>query len=675
MTEFNVIEAIRKFKDYLSESKNWKGVPYQTKINQSADHITIDFLEFIKHSPELADELLNNPEETLKAFDLAANDMRDDKDNKIKVRFFNVDHIPSTNIRIRDIRALHYGNLACFTGVINHISEIYLLIVYSKFECPSCGNVLNVFQLKQDEKREPTKCGCGRKGKFMLLSEETIDAQSMILEEEFETLSGNQQPTRIEILLKQGLTSREIEKTLTLGARVCVTGIIMKKEILENRKVTNKVRPFIESNFIKPLDDKVKEIEATITQEDIVRFKEYSEREDFMNLCVNSFAPHIFGNNEVKTALILQAYSGVTSRSGNKFNRGNIHILLVGDPSCGKTQLAKFQESVAPKYRYASGTMVSKAGLTAGVTRDELTNVFGIEAGAIVLASNGVCVVDEADKIGDETLITLHEAMEEQQISIMKIIKTKLQANTAIIFCANWKDSRYNQFEDKFSQIDMPASLLSRFDLCFDFIDRPDSERDYKIIGNILKSRIEHKKEEEVETLDYIFWKKHIIYCRKFNPKMTDEARDYLMKAYVEIRAKSDMTKGMFTLTARQGEGIYRIAEASARMHRRDVTIEDAKLAITLTNFSLKSLSSDLSSGSVDIDIKESGVSSKKRNFLHDLRKAIDDLSDQYNNMIPIDELINKFPKEESRQVEDVLASMSKQGDIFEPRRGFISKL
>lgn len=675
MTEFNALEQIKKFKDYLTEYKNWKGVPFQTKINQATDHITVDFLDFIKYSPEIADELLNDSEETLKALDLAATDMRDNKDSKIKVRFFNVDQIPSNNIRIRDIRVYNYNKFYCFVGVINHISEIYGLITSSKFDCPSCGNVLNVLQLKQDEKREPIKCGCGRKGKFILLTQEIINAQSMILEEEFETLSGNQQPTRIEILLKQGLTSREIEKTLTLGARVCVTGTVMQKEILENRKVTNKVRPFIEANYIKPLDDKIKEIEATITQEDIVKFKEYSSRDDFLNLCVNSFAPHIFGNNEVKTALILQAYSGVTSWSGKKFNRGNIHILLVGDPSCGKTQLAKFQETVSPKYRYASGTMVSKAGLTAGVTRDELTNVFGIEAGAIVLSSGGVCVVDEADKIGDETLITLHEAMEEQQISIVKIIKTKLQALTAIIFCANWKDSRYNQFEDKFSQIDMPASLLSRFDLCFDFIDRPDSERDYKIIGNILKSRLDNTENKlEIEMMDYTFWRKHIIHCRKFNPQMTIEAQEFIKKAYVEIRAKTDMTKGMFSLTSRQGEGIYRIAEASARMHLRDVTIEDAKLAIGLTNFSLRSLSSDSITGSVDIDIMESGVSSKKRNLLHEVRKTIDDLSVQYKQ-IPIDELMGKFSREETRQIEEVLASMSKHGDIFEPRRGFISKL
>ena len=675
--QFNIISNIQTFKDYLQQAKTSKGEPLISKASRETDYLTVDYIDFIKYSPELAEDLSREPQETLKAFDIALQDVRskDDDENKprmLNVRFEGVEKLSSNNLRIRDIRVRNYGKFACFTGVINHISETYALILSKKFECPSCGNILNVLQLKPEEQREPSKCGCGRKGRFLELSKECIDAKSMILEEEFDSLEGNQQPNRVEIILKEGLTSTLIEKSLTLGARVCVTGSILEKEVMENRKITNKLRPFIEANYIRPLDDKLKEIEATITKQDIIKFKEFSARPESLDLCTKSFAPHIYGHDEVKVSLILQSYGGVTSHKSKKFNRGNIHILLVGDPSCGKTQLAKFQENVSPKYRYSSGTMVSKSGLTAGITRDELTNMFGIEAGAIVLASGGVCVVDEADKIEDDTLVTLHEAMEEQRISLTKIIKTQLKAETAIIFCANWKGSRFDQFEDKFSQIDMPASLLSRFDLFFDFIDRPDEDKDSKIIEKIINSRSEEIINKEA--VDYTFWKKHIIYCRKYNPEMTQEAKDYIKKSYVSIRAKSDMTKGMLSLTARQGEGIYRLAEASARFHLRPVSIEDAERAIYLTNYSLTSLSTDIVTGKVDIDMVGSGISTTKRNLTHEVREIINDECRQYK-MFPVETIYQKIPNAEKHKIDEVIELLKKQWDIFEPRNGFISKL
>src|SRR3990167_1476375 len=191
------IELIKEFQDFINSNKD-----LQYEVSVEDKHLKIDYLELIKYNPEFGVELCEQPGETLKVLDKAVKDLRPDESNSIQIRFRNFDTIQNNHIRIRDVRVKDYLKFKVVTGVIKHISEIYGEVTLRKYECPACGNILNVLQERFGSIKEPTRCGCGRKGKFTELDKYSIDSQKMVIEEDFETLEGNQQPGRIDIILQ-----------------------------------------------------------------------------------------------------------------------------------------------------------------------------------------------------------------------------------------------------------------------------------------------------------------------------------------------------------------------------------------------------------------------------------------------------------------------------------------
>ena len=664
-----LIEKIKQLQNFLESNEKLSHI-----IKSTDKPINIDFMDIAEYEPEMATELLDNPTDVLKEFEKAV-EMLNEISQTRKIHIANLEKIPSCCIRARDIRVNDYGKLKVITGIIRNISKIYPQIISRKFECPSCGSVINVLQPRFENKREPSRCGCGRKGKFKEIDSEKIDAQKIVIEEDLETIEGNQQPNKIDVILEYDLCSEEIERFNTLGSRVSITGILQTKPRIVNGKVTNELDNYIEANFIKQLDDKYKEIK--INDDDIKKIKELSKRKYLLNIFVQNFAPYIAGYEEVKKAIILQMFGGVSRTiKGNK-QRGDFHILMVGDPSTGKTKLAKATEMIALKYRYVSGVRSTKAGMTVTLTKDDFSNSWGIEAGAVVLANRGICILDEFDKMNPDDRDALHEAMEEQTITLDKAnIHTRLVAKTSILACANWKDSRYNKHEDIYKQINMPESLISRFDLYFVFIDIPDEKQDRIIIRKVLRGYDDSEKEFEI---DYEFWKKYIIYTKNFEPKLSNEIEKFIEDEFVKVRIsygkQIESNISVIPITHRQGDAFRRLSEASARMHLRDVTMEDVELAKELITNSLKSVALDLDTMKVDIDRIEIGRSSKEQNILWRLRENINQLEKQFGKAVPIDEIMRIFPNEDLDKAEEQLERLKRSGEIYEPRRGFIAKL
>lgn len=662
--ELNIIEQIREFQDFIKSDKN---LEYKAKTCDK--HIIIDFADLIKWSDVFGSELLDNPEDTLKTFEKAIEYLREDMEKDIKIRFINIDKIPSCNIRIRDIRVSDWGKFKVITGVIKHISDITGEVTTRKFECPLCGNILNIIQDLFSPKKEPTRCGCGRKGKFIEIDAEKIDSQRMVIEEDFETIEGTQQPKRMDILLQYGLCSKEIERFNTLGSRVAITGIIFARPKITHGKITNELEKYLYANYIQSLDEKYKELE--ITEEDKQKILELSKRNDLIDILVNSFAPHIAGYEDVKKAIILQMFGGVEHITKHKTDRGIFHILLIGDPSTSKTKLAKAIEPIALKYRYTAGVSSSKAGMTAMVIKDDFLGTWGIEAGAVVLANGGICVLDEFDKMAEDDRERLHTQMEDQQFPIDKAnIHATLVAKTSLLAIANWKGSRFNPYEDIYSQIDMPDSLISRFDLYFTFRDTPEEKKDRNVIEHMLGLK------ESISEIDSDFFKKYIIYAKNFTPSMSDELKRKIVDTYVDIRKQSGSKSDrmVITITARQGDAFRRLSEASARMHLRDVTEGDILLAKELILNSLKDIAFDVEAGKVDIDRIETGVSSKTQSMIYQIRLEYEKLAKLFNNIVPIDELLKPFADKEN-DFEESLQKMIRSGDYYEPRRGFVKKL
>ncbi len=404
----NAEEQIRKFQEFIED--HYKASLLEA-VSTGKAFFTVDFAELSKFDPALAEELLDSPEESLKAIEIACRQIDLPNEKRIRPRIANIPE--SRKIMISNIRSEHIGKLLCVEGIVRRKTDVRPQVVNSKFECPSCGQVISILQVEQSF-REPSKCSCGRKGKFTLLSKELVDAQGMVLEETAESLEGGAQPKNINMFLKEDLVTPISEKRTNPGSRVMAVGIL--KELPKISKSGAKSTMFdlmIEANNIEGKQEDFYEVQ--ISKEEEKKILELSRHPQVYEKLTGSIAPSIYGYEKVKEALLLQLMGGVMKkRIDGVTTRGDIHVMLVGDPGSGKSQILKRMSKIAPKGRYISGKSVTGAGMTAAVVRDELLGGWTLEAGALVLANNGVVCIDELDKMDEHDSGALHEAMEQQ---------------------------------------------------------------------------------------------------------------------------------------------------------------------------------------------------------------------------------------------------------------------
>ncbi|MEK6869098.1 MAG: minichromosome maintenance protein MCM, partial [Nanoarchaeota archaeon] len=667
-------EQIRLFHEFLESSCYSQIVD---NLRRDRKFVAVDFAELSKFDLDLANELLENPEDTIKAAELAVEQFDLENIRGFKVRFFNLPD--SQGIMIRNVRSAHIGRLMKVDGVVRQKSDVRPQVTAAKFECPVCGNVINVLQLEGSFK-EPSKCGCGRKGKFMLLSKELVDAQGIVLEEVPENLEGGEQPKRVNILLKDDLVSPLSEKKTNPGSKIEVVGIIKEVPIiLRSGSKSTRFDLMIEANYVGSVEETFYEVE--ISEEEEQEIIELSKNPDLFAKLVNSTAPSIYGYEKVKEALLLQLVGGVRKvRKDKVVSRGDMHILLVGDPGSGKSVMLKRITTIAPKGRYVAGRGVSGAGLTAAVVRDEFLNGWSLEAGALVLASNGLCAIDEMDKMNPEDRSAMHEALEQQTVSISKAnIQATLIARTTVLAAANPKFGRFDPYGIIAEQIDMPPTLINRFDLIFTIKDLPDEIKDEKMASHILKlHQTPDIYEPEISTE---FLRKYIAYAKqKITPAINNDALREIKDFYLRMRASGGTEEGIkaIPISARQLEALVRLAEASAKLRlSNEATREDARRSIELVEYCLMQVGFDRETGKIDIDRIATGISASQRSNIIVIKEIIADLENKVGKTIPIDDIIeeakNKGITEE--KIEEVLEKLKRVGEIFEPRRGFLSRI
>jgi replicative DNA helicase Mcm len=669
-----ITEQIEKFHEFFDivYSEQLHGA-----VSRGEKFLVINFSDLSKFNLELAQDLLENPEDVLRACEISIEQFDFPNAKEFKVRFRNLPK--SQEVLIRDIRSIHLSKLIQVMGIVRQKTPVRPQVSSARFECPACGNTMTVLQL--DVKfREPTKCGCGRKGRFRLLSKEMIDAQKIVLEESAEDIDGSEQPKRIDIFLKGDLVSPLSEKRTNPGSKEVLVGVL--KEIPIPAKDGGTLTRFdlmIEGNHIEPMAEDFSEL--NITDEEIKDIKELSEDPKLYKKIVGSIAPSIYGHEKVKEALVLQIFGGVRKKKDDgSITRGDIHVLLIGDPGSGKSQLLKRISIVAPKSRFVSGKGASAAGLTATVVKDEFLRGYALEAGALVLTNRGICCIDELDKMTKEDTSAMHEALEQQTISINKAnISATLRAETTVLAAANPKFGRFDPYELIPKQIELPATLINRFDLIFPIRDLPNRSKDEKTADFILQL---HKKSSGGEAeLRTDFLKRYIAYAKQhYNPSLTDEALEFIKEYYVKMRMTGDEEGAYKTIpiSARQLEALIRLSEAHARLRlSNSVTKKDAEKAVELVHFCLMQIGFDPDTGKIDIDRIATGVSASQRSNISVIKDIIKELEGIIGKQIPVDDIVLKAKDKgmDPEKAEDIIDILKKEGVIFAPRAGFISRI
>jgi len=619
------LDFIRNFRDENGERKYYEQIASLSSLGGAS--IVIDFQDMLSYSREMVEELVENPS-ILEEMNRVALSLLSslDKDYASKIQGVSVRvRGLGKKISIRDIKSSLLGRLVCFEGVVVRISEIKSILSMGVFQCKTCGRVYEEPQTGMILKAPRCEvCGTSRLANFELLQDQSrfIDYQEIRVQEKPEDLPAGVMPHSISLRLTGDLTDR-----VRPGDRVQITGVVVA--IPDRHPVKNlQYSTFtlsIEVNYIEALTQELGEV--TVSPEEEKKIREMSRDPWIYQKLIRSIAPSIYGLEEVKEAILLQMVGGVRRTYPDGVTvRGDINLLLIGDPGTAKSQLLKYVQRIAPRGLYTSGRGVTAAGLTAAVVRDK-TGSFTLEAGAVVLADKGIAAIDEFEKMKAEDRVSIHEAMEQQTVSVAKggIVAT-LNARTAILAAANPVYGRYDDSLNFSENVDLPSTLLSRFDLYFIIKDRPDKEGDAKLSDHILQLHMETYDYGD-QTIPPSMLRKYLAYCKKITPKLSPEATERIKNFFLQLRSSSQESNAPIPITPRHLESLIRLSVARARvLLKEEVTVEDAEAAIRLMDYSLRTAGLDVSSGKIDIDILMTGRSRSRWEKMRIILKEIENL-------------------------------------------------
>jgi replicative DNA helicase Mcm len=497
------------------------------------------------------------------------------------------------------------------------------------------------------------------------------------LQELPEDLPAGQLPHYIEVTVMSDLVDQ-----CRPGDRIILTGIIrIEQEQLAPQAKTTLFRLRMEGNNIEYLGGRAgskdtRSVERImISTEDERQIRTIASKPDAYEKLIASLAPHIYGHEPIKEAILLLIVGSVTKRlEDGSTRRGDINVLLVGDPGTAKSEMLKFTAKIAPRGLYTSGRGSTAAGLTAAVIRDK-SGIMMLEAGAVVLGDQGIVCIDEFDKIKPEDRSALHEVMEQQTCSVAKggIVAT-LNARTSILSAANPIYGKYDPYKNITENVNLPVPLLTRFDLIFIVRDSPDKEKDNLVASHILEI---HRDSEQTArpAIDIDLFSKYLSYAKQIEPALTPDAIDIIRSYYMDMRRIE--SEGMITVTPRQLEGLIRLASARARLLLKDmVDAEDAQRAIYLVDQMMRTAGVDVNTGKTDLGVlygKPQSVVSKEKTFMELFRGLTGAENNDVEDKIFVDELVKtgKFSDEEARKY---IQKFNREGQIFERRPGFWAK-
>jgi replicative DNA helicase Mcm len=642
--------------------------------------LMVDIKQLSMFDPDLASELIENPENITEAATESLKDrMRDVelKDKEPHVRFFGQ---TINQPMVQDVGSSLIGKLVLLDGLIVKRSEINPKVKIGSYKCTYCGAS---FKIRADKDEVPELCPqCKRRSlKQEEKESQFTNLQKIAVQDPLEKLKGSTPTWQLEVWMEDDLVN-----TVIPGDRIDLTGIlrIRPRRNQRGKQETNLYTMFLDTVSIVPKQKEFTDI--PISEEEEREIIELSKDPQIFEKITKSVVPSIFGYDEIKQAISLQLFGGTPGKKlvdGGAI-RSDTHILLIGDPGSAKTRILQAVSKLVPKGIYVSGKSVTGGGLTAVAERDEFAEGgWTLKAGALVLGSGGIVAIDEFDKIDKTDIAALHEAMESQTISVAKagIIAT-FTARAAILAAANPKFGRFDLNQYPSDQFDIPPTLLSRFDLIFPIKDINDESLDRNIAKHIMT---QHKAagEQIAEMVGYDQverppitseqLRKYIAYAKiHVNPRLNDEASKRIQEYYVELR-RIGAKGGTVAITPRQIEGLVRMSEASAKTRLSSIVeVSDAERAIALSEYVLKTLAVDRG-GRRDIDTILTGMPREKVDRMNIVMSIVRKL-EETENIAKIQRVLEEAIKEglDDQTTNKYITELERSGDIFRPRPGII---
>ncbi len=569
----------REFKAFLTEYTDESGSSvYGNRIRTlgeiNAESLEVSYDHLSSSKAILAYFLANAPSEMLKLFDDVALDVvllhypdYERIHTEIHVRIYDL----PVHYTLRQLRQSHLNCLVRVSGVVTRRTGVFPQLKYVKFDCAKCGVTLGPFQQESNVEVKISFCqNCQSRGPFTLNSEKTVyrNYQKLTLQESPGTVPAGRLPRHRDVILLWDL----IDKAKP-GEEIEITGIYRNNydAQLNNRNGFPVFATILEANNVVKAHDQLAGFR--LTEEDEQEIRKLSRDPQIVNRIVNSIAPSIYGHEDVKTAIALSLFGGVAKTAkGSHVVRGDINVLLLGDPGTAKSQALKYAEKTAHRAVFATGQGASAVGLTASVRRDPLTSEWTLEGGALVLADKGTCLIDEFDKMNDQDRTSIHEAMEQQTISISKAgIVTTLQARCGIIAAANPIGGRYNSTIPFSSNVELTEPILSRFDILCVIRDTVDPEEDERlarfVVGSHSRSHpsstqpaedsMDVEPDSEVpaapsakdDQIPQELLRKYILYAREHcSPKLLNMDEDKVARLFADMRRES-LATGAYPIT------------------------------------------------------------------------------------------------------------------------------
>src|ERR687897_215606 len=635
-------EFLRAFKDRTGNYKYFDRINNLMAANSTS--LVVDYIDFDTFKPDLAKLITNEPDEMFDAFNRAIfnvlyeihPDYANETQNNIKVRIGNY----TVQKSLREINAEVINKLVGVSGMVVRSSEVKPLAKKIGYRCLSCGEITEA-QFLGLVLKKPLRCGkCSEKE--LEMDPDTsifIDFQMVRLQELPEDLPAGHLPHYLEVTIIGDLVDQ-----CRPGDRILLTGIVrIEQEQLSQQMKTSLFRLRMEGNNIEYLGGRTADKDSRtierleISSEDEKHIFALARKNDAYDILISSYAPHVYGHEVIKEVILLLIVGSVTKRlEDGSTRRGDINVLLVGDPGTAKSEMLKFTAKIAPRGLYTSGRGSTAAGLTAAVIRDK-SGIMMLEAGAVVLGDQGIVCIDEFDKIKPEDRSALHEVMEQQTCSVAKggIVAT-LNARTSILAAANPLYGKYDPFKNITENVNLPIPLLTRFDIIYVIRDIPEKEKDHRVASHILEL---HRESESTGQyfIDIDLFSKYLAYSKTMEPKLTVEAIDKI-KDYVDS--------------------------------------DDAERAIYLIQTMLETAGVDVNTGRVDLGVlhgKPQSEISKLKLFM----EIFNGLSGQDKNDVEeknfINELIQtgRFSEDDAK---NFLNKAMQNGQIYERRSGFYAK-